>query len=162
MKALVVVESCFGNTEKVAGQIAEGLRTGGADVDFAYASDAPQIANVDLLVIGSPTHNRGLPRPASRKQAVERGGHPQPSGIAEWIETLPQLKGQRVAVFDTKVDRGFAGSAATVIRKRMKKLHADVVGCEDFTVQEGQLADGEEERAEQWGSSLVPVTELPA
>ncbi len=155
MKALVVVESCFGNTQKVAEQIADGLRSVGADVDVAYASDTPQIANIDLLVIGAPTHNRGLPKPTSRKQAEERGGHSQSTGVAEWIQTLPQLKGQRVAVFATKVDRAFAGSAATVIRKRVKMLHAEVVGCEDFIIQEGHLADGEVERAKQWGASLA-------
>ena len=162
MKALVIVESCFGNTEKVAGQIADGLRSAGADADVAYASDPPQIAGSDLLVIGAPTHNRGLPKSASRMQAEERGGHPQSRGVAEWTETLPRLNGQRVAAFGTKVDRSFAGSAAKAIGKRLTKLRADVVGCEDFTVQQGHLADGEAERAEQWGASLASVMRPPA
>ena len=42
MHAVVVIESCFGNTSKVADAIIVGLRSSGAEVDTYAAGSAPR------------------------------------------------------------------------------------------------------------------------
>lgn len=156
MDVLVVVESCFGNTARVAEAIADGLRSAGASVELTDAVTAPAPSGVDLLLVGAPTHNRGLPTVKSRAQAVERGGHSVESGIGEWLSGLPKQSGLRAVAFDTVVSRGFfAGSAAKRIERRLRRLGVDVHGQESFLVQ-GQpahLVEGEAERAQAWGAS---------
>ena len=67
MRALVVYESMFGNTEAVARAVADGLAEM-HDVDLREVSQAPiaVIARVDLIVVGGPTHAFSLSRPATR------------------------------------------------------------------------------------------------
>ncbi len=56
MKALVIYDLVFGNTEKVAKAIAEGLEAQ-AGVEFLRPEqvDLQGLASWDLLVVGSPT-----------------------------------------------------------------------------------------------------------
>src|SRR4029077_14637551 len=72
MRALVVYESMYGNTRVIAGNIADGLR---ADYEVTVVpvaeATAELVAGVDLLVAGAPTHMRGLPSAASRRQAAQ-------------------------------------------------------------------------------------------
>lgn len=158
MHALIVSESCFGNTAQIAEAIAEGLRSREVSVTVADATAATDLDGVDLLIVGSPTHNMGLPRPATRQQAKDKGGHPQASGIAEWLDALPRRQNRRAAAFATVTGGGFlSGSAAKGIEKRLRRLAVEVASREDFRVLgvEGPLADGELDRARQWGASLV-------
>ncbi|MDN5761333.1 MAG: flavodoxin domain-containing protein [Microlunatus sp.] len=57
MKALVVYESMFGNTEQVARAVAAGLREV-LEVTVREVSDTPigAVQDVDLVVAGGPTH----------------------------------------------------------------------------------------------------------
>ena len=41
LRALVVHESMFGNTERIALAVAQGLRAGGAEVSVVAVADAP-------------------------------------------------------------------------------------------------------------------------
>jgi len=161
VNVLIVIESCFGNTDRVAGAIATGLRSGGADVTVVDAAAAPATEGVDLLLVGSPTHNMGLPGPASRAQAAAKGGRPVAIGVAEWLEALPGQAGRRVASFDTVAGRGFfSGSAAKAIEKRMRRQSIAFAGRESFLVSgtAGPLADDELARAEAWGTALGQLT----
>ncbi|RRD47246.1 flavodoxin domain-containing protein [Tessaracoccus sp. OH4464_COT-324] len=157
MKALIVVESCFGNTEQVARAIEAGLRLRGADVSLVQAAEAGNVTEVDLLLIGSPTHSMGLPKQATRAQASRQGGNPQNMGVAEWLGTFEPEQGQRVALFATVVGGIFSGSASKTIEKRLRRSPAVVIAREDFRVlgMPGPLADGELERAQRWGESLL-------
>lgn len=158
MKVLIVTESCFGNTARVADAVADGLRSTGAEVTVAEAAAAPALDGVDLLLVGAPTHNMGLPGPASRRQAAAKGGHPAASGVAEWLDQLPTGFGGRAATFDTVTGTGFfSGSAAKGIQKRLRRHRVDVVARESFvvTATEGPLADGELDRARLWGAALA-------
>jgi hypothetical protein len=76
MRALVVFESAFGNTEKIARAINEGLTSvvptravevGGAALELE--------GDVDLLVVGGPTHAFGMSRPGTRQQAAKQAEH---------------------------------------------------------------------------------------
>ena len=58
MKALVVYESMYGNTHAVADALADVL---GPDVDVRPVHEAGSVpGDVDLLVVGGPTHMHGL------------------------------------------------------------------------------------------------------
>ncbi len=95
------------------------------------------------------------PRPAGRPA----GSQPRltaPSGVREWLERLPRAAGSAcTAVFDTRLDKLMAGSAAREIGRSLRSLgYQLVVRPEGFSVAdfEGPLAEGERERARQWGA----------
>ena len=156
MNVLVIVESCFGNTAAIADAVAAGLRSAGAVATVSDAASAPPLASHDLVVIGAPTHNLGLPTPASRRQAVARGGSAPATGVAEWLGGVGRLA-IRVAAFDTAVPGALSGSAAKKIATRARRLGATVSGRESFTVSGSPavLTDGELDRARAWGASLA-------
>ncbi|WP_410659260.1 flavodoxin family protein [Amycolatopsis sp. lyj-112] len=54
MRAMVVYESMFGNTEQVAKAVADGLAPN-AEVDVVNIDDVGSVAEADLLVVGGPT-----------------------------------------------------------------------------------------------------------
>jgi hypothetical protein len=126
MRALVVVESWFGNTAEIAEAIADGLREAGADVDVTTAASAPQEPMADLIVVAAPTHNLGLPSPASRAKAVESGGQGEDVGVREWLERA-KPSAARLTTVDTSVAGVFSGSAAKAAQKlaHRKGWHAD-------------------------------------
>ena len=79
MRALVVVESVFGNTRRIAEAVAEGLgqRAGARIVDVAVAARTPDLLDgIDLLVVGGPTHAFGMTRASTRRSAAEQVGVP--------------------------------------------------------------------------------------
>ncbi len=162
MKALVVYESMFGNTELVASAIATGLarhmEVETTDVTRAPAADGA----ADLIVVGGPTHAFSMTRTSTREEARRQGAKhgSETTGIREWLEQLH--KGQhreRVATFDTRVERvrRLPGSAA---RKAAHVAHrsgyAAAAKPMSFYVVDtpGPLVDGELKRAEAWGDEL--------
>jgi flavodoxin len=170
MKALVVYESMFGNTEQVARAVAEGLRTR-MEVELVGAGEAPPPLRepVDLVVVGGPTHAFSMTRQNTREDAVRQGAQAgkEAYGIREWIDHLgsgPHT--ERVATFDTRVARTggtvrhFPGSAAKAAAKGMRKHgYEAVVKPESFWVEDvsGPLFPGEVERAEKWGEQLAEL-----
>jgi len=170
MSALVVFESIYGNTKLVAEAVARGLSES-IEVEVLEVGSAPLhlAPEVALLVVGAPTHAFGLSRPNTRHDAVTRAPSPvsEPkAGVREWFDTLEHAgKGVRAAAFDTRIGRGwFPGSAARAASRRLGALgFKAAVGPESFYVvgATGPLADGEEERARQWGFELgAEITHL--
>jgi flavorubredoxin len=142
----------------VAEHVAEGLRSRGAAVSVVDAAEAPRPDHVDLLLVGAPTHNMGMPRPGSRQQATASGGREAVAGVAEWLSALPRALGGRAAAFTTVTSTGFfAGSAAKGIEKELRRRGVEVVGREAFLVtgRSGPAAEGELDRAQRWGAGLV-------
>ncbi len=166
MKALIVVESMFGNTRKVADAVAEGLR-GHASVEVVGPADAPAplLELVDLLVVGGPTHAFSMTRGSTREDAVRQGAPAEAAatGIREWIDRLHAgPHSEVVATFDTRVGkvRHLPGSAAKAAVKALRKLgYTPVVPAESFWVADvaGPLLEGELDRARAWGESLASV-----
>ena len=80
MHTLVVYESMFGNTHKIADGIAAGLRpTGEVRVVPVHEATDELVAWADLVVVGGPTHIHGMTRPIvaqerrrSRRRARQR------------------------------------------------------------------------------------------
>lgn len=155
MRAVLVVESCFGNTGRVAAAIATTLRERGTSVDVCEAATAPARLDADLIVVCAPTHNLGLPSASSRAQAVQRGAaQPSGPGIREWIDTVSTLTGRIVAIATTPGTR-FSGSAAKAIVKRLARKGIRAERGPDFVVTgtRGPLGAGELERARDWALS---------
>jgi flavodoxin len=156
MKALLIYDSVFGNTGKIAKAIETGVAKQGEIVSCPIAkATIDLLANIDLLIVGSPT--RGF-RPTEPLKAFLNQ------------LTSAQLSSVNVATFDTRIDlktikSGFfrfvvnkGGYAADGMAKQFRKMGAkSVLTAEGFLVtgEEGPLKDGELERAEEWGQKLV-------
>jgi flavodoxin len=156
MKTLVIYDSVFGNTEKVALAIAESLGArSSVEILRPDQADPGQLAGVDLLVVGSPT----------------RGFRPT-EAIMGLLNRIPPkaFKGTRVAAFDTRFKADeldsaglrfivkTGGYAAKRIANQLKKAGGDLVASpEGFYVEdtEGPLKPGELERAARWAAALL-------
>lgn len=163
MRAMIVYESMFGNTRDIADAVALGLRIHDVEVTAVEVGEASAglSGDLDLLVVGAPTHALSLSRTQTRESAAEQAEEPLVSagtGVREWLETLPKGAGRRVATFDTHVDKKIPGSASKAARKRLRRLgFRPVVPAESFYVSDmqGPLVDGEVERARAWGTRLA-------
>ena len=168
MRALVVFESMFGNTEVIARAIAEGLAAN-ASVEVVEVGAAPASlpADLDLLVVGGPTHAHGMSKPESRADSARRAGDrlvSRGSGIREWLETLQGGSATvAAAAFDTRIKGPgiLWGSAAKGADKLLRGLGLRVAtGPESFLVDGptgplfDRLVDGETDRARRWGEAL--------
>lgn len=148
MKAMVIYDSKFGNTERIARTIAESL-AGGEIVPVVAASDASEsdLVGIDVLAVGGPTQGHGL-SPALR----------------DFLDHLPAeaVRDLSAVTFDTRLTwpRFLAGSAAAAGAKQLRKKGARLlVPPESFLVTgtEGPLVDGELERARIWAHEVCAV-----
>ena len=163
MKALVVYESFFGNTEQVAQAIAKGLSAHG-EVEMVEVSNAPAELTepVDLIVVGGPTHAFSMTRESTRQDAFKQGATQGSTtvGVREWLTTLQRGRhAQVVATFDTKGEkvRHLPGSAAKAVANALHRLgFKSAVKPMSFYVRgvSGPLLDGELGRAQAWGDRL--------
>ena len=156
MQTVIIYDSKFGNTEKVAEAIARGI---GTLADVRVMSTAGAIGSArtlagrpDLLLVGGPTQKRG-PSPALRA----------------FIDALPApLRGIPAACFDTRY-RGpvlLMGSAATGAAKALAEAGAEIVAPPEsfFIARKGpmelqRLESAEIERAEQWGRAVATAAD---
>jgi len=148
---LVVYDSYFGNTEKVARGIAEAIDAQAKKVDAVTEED---LEGLKVLFVGSPT----------------RAFRPTPA-ILTFIKDLDpaSMRGVKAAAFDTRIpkdktDSGFLrlmislfGYADKKIAKRLKSqgatlaLESDGFGVSDT---EGPLIEGELDRAREWAKQI--------
>ena len=141
MKSLVVYETGYGNTERLARAIAEALHEQGeARVAPVGGVSGLSAGEIDLLVVGAPTQLHGLT-----------------DGMREMLEGLPKgaLRGMRALAFDTRYrgPRLVRGSAAKEIAGLLRHLDCRLLASpESFFVkgEEGPLEPGEEYRAKAW------------
>jgi hypothetical protein len=174
MSALVVYESVYGNTRDVAQAIAEGL----GHARMVAVHEAPDhVSEHELVVVGGPTHMHGMATSRSRQSAVEallKDGSPhlieagavEEPGLRAWLRDLPEGPGIKAAAFDTRIDRSpwLTGAASRGIAKRLRHRRYDVMDSESFLVaeSEGPLAEGELDRAREWGRKLASLLRAPA
>jgi len=154
MKALIVYDSVYGNTEKIARAVAEAI-TPAYEVKVLGVGEAnpSELASTDLLIVGSPTH----------------GGRPTPP-IQDLLNKVPKLslQGINVAAFDTRITTklvkvfGYAaGRIAGNLKKKggnLKKKGGTLIASpEGFFVAGGQgpLKEGELERAAGWAKGIL-------
>lgn len=163
MTTLIVTESLFGNTLAIAEAIGAGLAgvPGSGSVRVLHASEAPRElpADLDLLVVGAPTHLLSLPNAGSRREASSLGAPLiRRTGVREWIDSVVIPAHLRVATFDTSIpSRGGMGTAAGAAARALRGRGADTTVGPSFLVtgMEGPLADGELGRAIAWGRELA-------
>jgi len=148
MNALVLYETKYGNTEKVAEAIALALQESMptrleavAEIDDCEEA----LRDVSLLVVGGPTHRHGVST-VLRETLRCLGGR--------------ALDGVRVATFDTRLHgpRVVTGSAAVRLARLLRHDGAwIVVPPASFLVDggEGPLDPGEEERAHAWAYEVL-------
>jgi hypothetical protein len=166
--AVVVYESVFGDAEKIARAVAEGL-SAHLDVQVVVAAEAPPAFGDDLrlLVVGGPNHAMSMPRPATREDAVTKYAAriaDTALGLHEWLDAAQPLHGVAAAAFDTRMDRPKLVTkldhAARTEEKLLHVLGATLAApAEHFHVVDvqGPLADGEEDRARLWGAALSEI-----
>lgn len=174
MKALIIYESMYGNTHAVAEAVAAGLRSAG-EVKVVPAAQAEQadMANVDLLVLGAPTHAHGLPRRSSRKSAAKAAKSSdgrrtldpdmdEEHGIRTILDELPgpdTALPQKAAAFDTRLSGPvlFTGSAGRTLAKSLRRHgYKGAASPASFLVdRQDHLLAGEIDRAEEWGRTLA-------
>ena len=157
MRAMVVYDSGFGNTEKIAQAIGQGLGSP-EDVEIVRVGDVKpeQLTGITLLIVGSPTQKFS------------------PTGATtSYLKGIPRngLQGVKVAAFDTRfpvseIERvrvlaffvKIFGYAAEPIAGRLEKKGGElVIPPEGFFVggTEGPLQEGELERAADWAKQII-------
>lgn len=160
MKALVLYDSQFGNTEKIAQAIGDALAVGAETTLLRVAAATrPALSGYDLIIVGSPTQ---------RFNATET--------VAALLEGL-SLPNSRAAAFDTRFDRdeveqgvlrfamkvaGDKAWAATRIADMLAKAGATMIAPpEGFIVEdtEGPLRPGEIERAAEWAARILMLAQ---
>jgi hypothetical protein len=165
MRALVVYESMFGNTESVARAVARGLQREDVDTTLVEVGSAPEQLPVDLslLVVGAPTHAFSLSRPSTREDAVREGAPAVRArlGLREWLGSVrfDPTRSPSVAAFDTRIGKvRWLPKAAGPTAVRLAHKHGFRVTDKPvgFVVAglQGPLVEGETERAVAWGRAL--------
>jgi hypothetical protein len=169
MRAVVVYESMYGNTHRVAEAIGAGLGVAmSVDVVSVHDATADVLAGADLLVVGGPTHVHSMSRATTRENAIAEAAKPEKNleldrdaegdGLRDWFDTVGALA-PRAAAFDTRIDvpAAFSGRASKGIAKRLRKHGCTLVAApESFLVtKESQLEPHEAERATTWAGGLV-------
>lgn len=157
MKTLVIYDSFFGNTEKIARAIGAAALASQGETQVVKVADvkSEHLEGVTALFVGSPTRAFRPTEP-----------------VVMFLKNLPEgaLQGMRTAAFDTRVAPEdikagalrfivkFAGYAAKPIADLLVKKGGMLAQPpEGFFVlaSEGPLKDGEEERAGAWAKACL-------
>ncbi|MFW9783764.1 MAG: flavodoxin family protein [Candidatus Heimdallarchaeota archaeon] len=148
MNVLVVYETNFGNTKKVAEVIAEGIReTEQIKTEVMHVSDTDysKVEDFDAIIIGSP--NWGGTYAGSIKKFI--------NGLAEF-----SLSEKYYAVFDTNNDLPILNKASKKLEKKIGKkipsfkrilpgLPVKVIGLK------GPIAEGELPKCKTFGKKIA-------
>ena len=150
--AIVIYDTSYGNTETIAGAIAETLKESGFDVHLSHAKDVKELSarGIDFLVLGSPTRMGNMSFRLRHFIDGKIKGE-------EW-------EGKPFASFDTElqvaIENDGAGAAEKIAKKLSDKglkqippvMKASVLGMK------GPLKEGEIENtrkhAREWASEL--------
>ncbi len=162
MNVLVLFDTQFGNTEKIARAIGGAFpSTASVRVQNATPKGSLVLEHVDLLIVGGPTQRQRMT-----------------AGLKEILETIPRrsLKGVEAAAFDTRYRMSalLTGSAAARIARLLKKAGAHLtVPPESFFMARDEppqsqkrrhelehLEPGEVERAADWARRLAEAAAL--
>jgi len=151
MKVLIIYDSFFGNTEKIAQTIGDSLSPKNqVDVVRIGALKPEQLTGVGLLLVGSPTRAFRPTKP-----------------IIKFLKNLPKgaLKDVQVAAFDTRINPAevnsrflnicvklFGYAAEPIARLLVRKGGQQIIEPAGFFVKasEGPLKEGELQRATEW------------
>jgi len=176
MRAVVVYESMYGNTHRVADAIGAGLGTAFDVSVFAVSEASPAVlAGADLVVVGGPTHAHSMSRASTRKWAVQAANRPvggltvEPGalgpGLREWFASLGRYP-VTAAAFDTRFHgpAAMTGRASKAVTRLLRVHGFNVVAePESFLVtRQDEREPGETIRAREWGIRLAAVASASA
>ncbi len=155
MKTLVIYDSAFGNTQKVAETIGAALTD--AEVRHIEQVQTDDLADLECLIVGSPTQKQNFT-----------------DGMREFLAGIPKngLSGVKVAAFDTRISIDDVQSTVSRFAARVflhryaakpiattlkKKGGIEVICPAGFFVQdtEGPLMAGELARATGWAQQIT-------
>ncbi len=169
MRAVVVYESMYGNTHKVADAIGAGL-SGSFEVSVVPVARvaAAALARADLVIVGGPTHVHGMSRASTRRAAVAAARNPVGGlkvedgalgpGLRDWFGSLG-LYSARAAAFDTRMSgpAALTGRASRKMSRLLKAHGFEVIAePESFLVTKQDLLEPDEaSRARDWGARLA-------
>lgn len=146
MNILILYDSKFGNTARLATAMADAVGTEHKVSSRAITGAPTDAVRFDLVLVGGPTHAHGASQP-----------------LKDALRQLPQgsLKGVHAAVFDTRfrMPKALTGSAAGAAAKLLRRAGAEIVDpVGSFFVTRGsppELDPGEDVRAATWAHDVV-------
>ena len=169
MRTVIIYETLFGNTQRVAEELARVAREHG-EVDMVPVEKAtPGIADAaDLVLIGGPTHVHGMSWKATRQNGTAEasgdegrtaGADAAGPGLRDWFHRIGRVEGTPAAAFDTRMDgpEVLTGRASLGISRRLRH-HGfnEVAAPKSFVVDRGNaLVDGEVVRAHEWAMAVL-------
>ncbi|MFW9890496.1 MAG: flavodoxin family protein [Candidatus Thorarchaeota archaeon] len=147
-KTIIIYESIYGNTKKVADAIAEGIRESG-EIDCTIAKTGEvhhtdDLAKFDAIIFGSPNHNQEPSR-----------------NMLKFIERAS------IVEFDTKMGAAFdtyTGGNKGIAVKKLEQIIRQKLSCITFVIdsfsalvedRKGPLAEGEIDRAIEFGKQVA-------
>jgi flavodoxin len=150
MKTIVVYDSTYGNTERIARCVAEVLAARVPTQVLPVAeADGLDLQAGDILVVGCPTQ-----------------GHTATPAVRLWLKHFQHgfLQGVDVAAFDTRFRKAawLTGVASRTIAKEMRRAGTTLlVPAESFFVSatKGPLEAGEMDRVIGWAEALLQVAQ---
>jgi flavorubredoxin len=147
IKAIVIFDTTYGNTEKIAKSLEIGLKEAGILTVCMNAIDVAagdSLNQYDLICLGAPTQFMTASRP-----------------MKKFLGKLKSMNlfGKYSFAFDTKFDSGLSGSAAKFIEEKLKNMGLEIIAPRESAIVFGMnekeggaiLKEGEETRFEQIG-----------
>jgi hypothetical protein len=165
MRAIVIHESMYGNTRRIAESIADGFGRAECSVLPVSRLEQSSLDGCDLVIVGGPTHVFGMSRASTRHSAVVAAAEPgsrlnaepdaEGPGLREVLITIDGT-GHLAAAFDTRVRTKLSGRASRKLDRLLRRRHFDVVvPPQDFFVTKAnELEPHECARARRWGQEL--------
>lgn len=113
-KAIVIYDTLFGNTEKVAEALSRGIQKHGVEVKCISIKDADidKLGQYNLIAVGAPTQYLTASKPMKVFLSLLEGR---------------SFAGKYGFAFDTRYDSFMAGSAAKYIEKRLKTTGIQII-----------------------------------
>jgi len=151
LRACVIFDTRYGNTEKIAKSFETGLKEAGIQTFCVNAKDVAvdSLKQYDLICVGAPTEGFTASKP-----------------MKEFLGKLKSvdLSGKYGFAFDTRLDWRFSGSAAKFIEKELSSLGLQIIAPrgsaivfaskERGAITGARLKEGEENRFEQVGTQV--------
>ena len=144
-QGIVIFDSKFGNTEKIAKSLAGGLVRAGVETACTNAIDVKleSLRDFDIIAIGGPTQMFTASKPM--KDFLLK------------LEEVQGLKGKFGFAFDTRFGSRLAGSAAKFIEKKLETIGLNIIKPRQSAIvekTEGPLEEGEMEAFERTGYEI--------
>lgn len=144
MRILVIYDTNYGNTERIAQIISEELGASGHQVSCRRqsASGEEDFIGVPLWVIGSPTHWGRAP---FRLNTLLRNAAKDAGSDHDFV------------AFDTRYENMHSGAADKTHRMLVKAGLRPLLTPQHFVVEGNELRLGEEEKARQLGRTIASL-----